>query len=82
MKWPIALAGLLLACVAVGSAQKLDVKIIDRQDKEDGYDYVAVYNNVAVDEANRSFLFACFSSDPIPHAWSQTLTVSGPGLSR
>ena len=28
-------------------AQKLDVKIIDRQDKEDEYDYVAIYNNVA-----------------------------------
>ena len=25
-----------------------DVKIIDRQDKEDSYDYAAVYNNVAV----------------------------------
>jgi hypothetical protein len=26
----------------------MNVKIVDRQDKEDGYDYVAVYNNVAV----------------------------------
>jgi hypothetical protein len=26
----------------------LNVKIIDRQDKEDSYDYVAVYNNTAV----------------------------------
>ena len=29
-------------------SKKLDVKITDRQDKEDGYDYAAVYNNVAV----------------------------------
>jgi hypothetical protein len=43
-----AIVGLILACIASASAQKLDVKIIDRQDKEDGYDYVAVYNNVAV----------------------------------
>ena len=42
------IAGLVLACAASASAQKLDVKIIDRQDKEDGYDYAAVYNNVAV----------------------------------
>jgi hypothetical protein len=48
MKWTIAAAGLILFCVASASAQKLDVKILNRQDKEDGYDYVAVYNNVAV----------------------------------
>src|SRR5580693_8576305 len=41
-------AGLILVCAASASAQKLDVKIIDRQDKEDGYVYAAVYNNVAV----------------------------------
>ena len=41
-------AGLILVCAASASAQKLDVKIIDRQDKEDEYDYAAVYNNVAV----------------------------------
>jgi hypothetical protein len=33
---------------AANSPQRLQVKIIDRQDKEDGYDYAAVYNNVAV----------------------------------
>ncbi len=33
---------------AFASAQRLDVKIVDRQDKEDAYDYAAVYNNVAV----------------------------------
>jgi len=33
-------------------AQKLDVKIIDRQDKEAAYDYVAVHNNVAVGAAD------------------------------
>ena len=40
--------GLLLVCATSTSAQKLGVKIIDRQDKEDDYDYAAVYNNVAV----------------------------------
>lgn len=47
----LAIVGLILTCIASASAQKLDVKIIDRQDKEDGYDYVAVYNNVAVGKA-------------------------------
>jgi len=41
-------SGLTLVCAASASAQKLDVKIIDRQDKEDEYDYAAVYNNAAV----------------------------------
>jgi hypothetical protein len=48
MKWTIALAGLVLLCTMFASAQMLDVKIVDRQDKQDQYDYVAVYNNVAV----------------------------------
>jgi hypothetical protein len=48
MKWTTAVAGLILACATSASAQKLDVKIIDRQDKQDEYDYAAVYNNVAV----------------------------------
>jgi hypothetical protein len=46
---------LLLAVIGLGclftvsaSAQKLDVKIVDRQDKQDSYQYAAVYNNVAV----------------------------------
>ena len=38
MKWTIAVAGLILVCAASASAQRLDVKIIDRQDKEDAYD--------------------------------------------
>ncbi len=46
MKLPI--AGLVLICAASASAQKLDVKIVDRQDKEDEYDYAAVFNNIAV----------------------------------
>ena len=29
-------------------AQKMDVKVIGQQDKEDSYNYAAVYNNVAV----------------------------------
>jgi hypothetical protein len=37
-----------LTCLASASAQKLNVKIVDRQDKQDSYDYAAVYNNVAV----------------------------------
>lgn len=37
-----------LACFAAASAQTLNVKVLDRQDKEDGYEYVAIYNNVAV----------------------------------
>jgi hypothetical protein len=44
----LAIAGLVLVCATSASAQKLNVKIIDRQDKEDQYDYAAVYNNVAV----------------------------------
>jgi len=48
MKWTIAVVGLILGCAASASAQMLDVKIVDRQDKEDAYDYAAVYNNVAV----------------------------------
>src|ERR1700730_8605573 len=37
-----------MVCTVSALAQRLDVKIIDRQDKEDAYDYAAVYNNVAV----------------------------------
>jgi hypothetical protein len=48
MKWANALAGLILVCAASASAQKMDVKVVDRQDKEDSYDYAAIYNNVAV----------------------------------
>jgi len=50
MKWTITVAGLILMCMcsASSSAQILNVKIIDRQDREDSYDYAAVYNNVAV----------------------------------
>ncbi len=48
MKLTIALAGITLVCAASAASQKMDVKIIDRQDKEDQYDYAAIYNNVAV----------------------------------
>ncbi len=44
MTWTITVAGLILVCAASASVQKLDVKIVDRQDKEDEYDYAAVYN--------------------------------------
>jgi len=48
VKRTAAVVGLILVCVASTSAQKLEVKIIDRQDKDDEYAYAAVYNNVAV----------------------------------
>jgi hypothetical protein len=48
MKIGIAVAGLILMCTASATAQKMDVRIVDRQDSEGSYDYVAVYNNVAV----------------------------------
>jgi hypothetical protein len=48
MHWKIAVASVILICVGSASAQKLDVKVVDRQDKEDQYDYAAVYYNVAV----------------------------------
>ncbi len=48
MRWMIAVVGLALVCSVPSLAQKLNVKIVDRQDKEDQYDYAAVYNNVAV----------------------------------
>jgi hypothetical protein len=37
MKWTIAAAGLILVFAAPASAQGLEVKIVDRQDKEDAY---------------------------------------------
>jgi hypothetical protein len=43
-----AIAAVLLAYAVPLPAQKMNVKIIDRQDKEDQYDYAAVYNNIAV----------------------------------
>ena len=46
--------GVALFLSAVSSfGQKLDVKVTDRQDKEDSYDYVAVYNNTAVGKSFR-----------------------------
>jgi hypothetical protein len=37
----LAIAGLILVCAASASAQKLDVKIVDRQDSATGYTYFA-----------------------------------------
>jgi len=48
MKWMLTVAGLILVCAVSAIAQRLNVKILDRQDKEDSYDSAAVYNNVAV----------------------------------
>jgi hypothetical protein len=47
MKFAKYVYGVLLVCAASASAQRLDVKIVDRQDKDGSYDYVGVYNNVA-----------------------------------
>ena len=47
MKLIVTLAGLILISSTLASAQTLTVKVVDRQDKEDSYDYAAVYNNVA-----------------------------------
>lgn len=48
MGFKAVLLALLLACTLSAKAQKLSVRVVDRQDKEDQYDYAAVYNNVAV----------------------------------
>lgn len=48
MKVQVALALVLSLCAASAAAQKLTVKVVDRQDKQDQYNYAAVYNNVAV----------------------------------
>src|SRR5580700_8875421 len=48
MKWNIAISALALVCASSAWSQTLNVKVVDRQDKEDGYDYAAVYNNVVV----------------------------------
>lgn len=48
MRFSFTVAAIILMFAATASAQKLQVKIIDRQDREDTYDYAAVYNNVAV----------------------------------
>jgi hypothetical protein len=48
MRLKFAVACLLVLFGASSSAQRLNVKIVNQQDKEDQYDYAAVYNNVAV----------------------------------
>jgi hypothetical protein len=48
MKCVIAFAGLIFGCCGSASAQQMQVTIIDRQAKEDSYDYAAVYNNIAI----------------------------------
>jgi hypothetical protein len=47
-KLAVAVAAVIVGFTPSALAQKLNVKVIDRQDKEDSYDYVAVYNNIAV----------------------------------
>ena len=48
MKLVVSAAGVSLLCFGSAWGQKLDVKVVDRQDKQDQYQYAAVYNNVAV----------------------------------
>jgi hypothetical protein len=48
MRLTSVIVGAILVCAVSASAQKLEVKVIDRQDKEDNYNYSAVYDNVAV----------------------------------
>lgn len=50
----LAILGLTLACAASASAQKLDVKIVDRQDNETEYTYVvpAHFNSHANSDLN------------------------------
>jgi len=45
--------GLVLMFASSASAQKLNVKIIDRQADQDAYDYVAFYKNIAVGKTFR-----------------------------
>jgi hypothetical protein len=47
-RWAIVFAGLNLLLAVPASAQLMTVTVLDRQDKEDGYDYTAVYYNTAV----------------------------------
>jgi hypothetical protein len=49
----LVIPGLVLMYAFSAAAQKLNVKIIDRQDDQDAYDYVAVYNNIAVGKTFR-----------------------------
>jgi hypothetical protein len=44
----LAAIGLLTALAGPITAQELQVRIVDRQDREDSYDYAAVYNGTAV----------------------------------
>lgn len=47
MRSVLTLPGLIVVSLTVASAQTLTVRVVDRQDKEDSYDYAAVYNNTA-----------------------------------
>jgi hypothetical protein len=44
MKMKLAIVGMILVCAASASAQKLTVKIVDRQDSETDYSYVVPGN--------------------------------------
>lgn len=53
MKLRLIAVAIILFCGIQGVAQKLQVKVVDRRDTEDTYDYAAVYNNTAVGKTFR-----------------------------
>jgi hypothetical protein len=48
MRWLLPVMGLACLSAASAFAQRLDVKIVGHEDRQDSYEYAAVYNNVAV----------------------------------
>ena len=54
---------LILACPATALAQKLDVKIIDRQDNETEYTYVVPGHFSAQSNSNSNASANCYGSD-------------------
>jgi hypothetical protein len=56
-------AALILACPASALAQKLDVKIIDRQDNETEYTYVVPGHFSAQSNSNSNASANCYGSD-------------------
>jgi hypothetical protein len=59
----IAIAALVLACPASALAQKLDVKIIDRQDNETEYTYVVPGHFSSQSNSNSNLNANCYGSD-------------------
>ena len=59
----LALAALILACSASAVAQKLDVKIVDRQDNETEYTYVVPGHFSSQSNSNANGNANCYGSD-------------------